>query len=300
MGVALYYCYRIAAWLSRAFPLRVTYRLAVWLSALFYAFDHRGRGAVMKNVEQILAAHGQAPTRAEVRRLTRSTFAYFGKYLTDFFRYAELRSVDVGTVVAIEHPEFIQQAAAAGRGVIAVSAHFGNWEMAGAVIPALGYKIHTVVLPQRFEKVNRLFQAQRARRGFDVSFLGNSAMGLMRALRRGEFVGLLADRDFSARNDPSLFFGKPAQMPRGPAYLAHRMRAAVLPGFVRRREDDSLVLHLYPPIMPGEAQSEEEIHARIVAALEDMIGRYPDQWFVFREYWPKVTGREGSPAISRR
>ena len=295
----LYYCYRIAAWLSRNLPLALSYRLAVCFSAGFYAFDRRGRRAVMQNVEHVLSARGQVPSRAEVRRCARSTFAYFGKYLADFFRYAELHPSDVGTIVQIENPEYIHQAAAAGRGVIAVSAHFGNWEMGGAVLPALGYRLHTVVLSQRFEKVNRLFQTQRKRRGFEVSFLGNSAMAVMRALRRGEFVGLLADLDFTGHSDLQPFFGKPAHMPRGPAYLAHRMQVPVLPGFVRRRDDDSLVLCMYPPIMPGEVQSEEDMQTRIVAALEDMIGRYPDQWFVFREYWPSVTNSGRLPASPR-
>lgn len=299
MSVDPYYCYRIAAWLSCSLPLRVSYCLAVGFSAGFYLFDRHGRRAVTKNIEQILSARGEVPAPAEVRRRARSTFAYFGKYLVDFFRYAGLRPSDVGTIVHVEHPEYLHQAAAAGRGVIAVSAHFGNWEMAGAVVPALGYKLHTVVLSQRFEKVNRLFQEQRAKRGFEVSFLGNSAMALIRALRDGAFVGLLADLDFTGHSEQRLFFGRPAHMPRGPAYLAQRMQVPVLPGFVRRREDNSLVLQLYPPIMPDKALTEEIIHARIVSALEDMIGRHPDQWFVFREYWPSATSSGRMPAVPR-
>ena len=290
----LYYCYRVAAWLSRTLPRNFSYRLASWVSWFFHRFDLRGREAVQANLRQILAARGEDASEGRIARLSRETFACFGKYLVDFFRYAQIDPQRLDEIVEVDHPEYIHQAAAPGKGVIAVSAHFGNWEMGGAAICALGYRLHTVVLPDRFEKVNRLFETQRRKRGFDVTFLGHSASVVLRALRRAEFVGLLADVDFTGRNHVVNFFGRPARLPRGPAYLAHRLGVPVMPGFVRRREDDKLILHVYPPIMPEANLSQEAIQGRICAALEDMVGRYPHQWFVFRSFWDGVP----APAVS--
>jgi len=286
----LYYGYKAARWVSVTLPRRFNYWLAMRVSWFFYALDTKGREAVRANLRQIFRARGTEANEALIRRCSRETFVNFAKYLVDFFRYAHLSPDDVGRVVEVDHPEYIRQAAGMGKGVIAVSAHFGNWEMGGAVIPALGYRFHAVVLPQRLEKLNRLFQSQRRRRGFDVSFLGQSASTLMRALRKGGFVGLLADLDFTGHQDTMNFFGKPARLPRGAAYLAHRMGVPILPGFVRRKPDDSMVLHVYPPILPSADLTQEAIQARICAIMEDVIGRYPSQWFVFRDFWGGTTG----------
>jgi lauroyl/myristoyl acyltransferase len=281
----LYHSYKLSQWLSRTLPRPFLYRFASWVALAFHAIDGRGRRAVASNLRQILHYRGEDASEQRVHALTRRTFVCFGKYLADFFHYSGLTAGDVGRVVKVDHPEYIHQAAAQGKGVLAVSAHFGNWEIGGAVIPALGYRVRTVVLPQRFEKVNRLFQEQRAKRGFEMSFLGQSAGALLRALRAGEFVALLADQDFTGLCDAVPFFGRPARLPRGPAYLAHRMGAPLLIGFVCRQEDDSLVLNVYPPILPEEGLSQEQIQQRICSALEDMIGKYPHQWFVFRDFW---------------
>jgi len=280
-----YASYRLAAFLSRSLPRRLSYRLAVHTADVFHRIDRIGRRAVQKNLSVILRARGSEPTAAELNCLSRRTFHCFGKYLADFFRYSRSSVADVSRMVTVENPEHMQTAAEQGRGVIAISAHIGNWELGGMLMGAAGHRLNVVALPQRLENVNRLFQEQRAGRGMHVLPLGQAAAGIVGCLRRNEWVALLADRDFSPHSADMTFFGMPARLPRGPAHLAARTGAPILPGFVLRNDDDGFLMRYFPPLIPNGRGSQEELQDGICRILEEVIGAHPHQWFMFRDFW---------------
>ena len=104
-------------------------------------------------------------------------------------------------------------------------------------------------------------------------------------VKKGEVVGLLGDRDFTAQKDRIDFFGKPARLPRGPAWLSIKTGAPILVGFVLRQVDDSFVVRMYPPILPEKEGSEDAIRIKIRDLLETCVGEYPYQWFIFDDFW---------------
>lgn len=280
-----YVAYSLAGWLSRTAPRHFAYWLGARIADLHFFFDRRGREAVMDNLQQVMAFTGRHPTRRELRLTARTTFQYFAKYLVDFFRFSRLDQADIGRLVTVEHREYLDEARRTGRGVICVTAHLGNWELGGAALVGLGCPLNVVALRQSSAKLNDFFQRHRRKRGLAVLPLGHAVKGLIAALRRGECVALLADRDYSMRTDLSLLCGRMACLPRGPAWLAERTGAVVLPGFMFREENDTFRLRFSPPIVPGPGVAGDEIQRRINAALEDGIGRYPHQWFMFERVW---------------
>lgn len=277
--------YWLAGWLSRTIPRHFAYWLALRISDLYFFIDRHAREAVMANLHQVMAYQGRHPTERELRLTARTTFQFFGKYLVDFFRFQSLSEDDIRRLVTIEHPEYIEQAWKAGRGVVAVTAHLGNWEIGGAVLAGLGYPINVVVLKQPSAKLNDFFQKHRRKRGMTVIPVGASVKRMISALRRKEFVALLADRDYSEHREFTPLCGVPACLPRGAAWLAEKTGAVVMPGFVLRQEDDTFLMKLYPPIVPVPGLSQEEIQRKINDALEDAIGAYSHQWFMFQKVW---------------
>jgi len=187
--------------------------------------------------------------------------------------------------VSLEHEDRLKEAAAAGKGVILVTAHFGNWELGGAVLGALGYPVNAVVLPQRMKRLNRLLQDQREKRGIRLLPLGKSARGLVRCLRGGDVVALLADRDFTRHHHAIDFFGRPARLPLGAAWLSLHTGAPIVPTFLLRQEDDTFLLRMHQPIWPEQAGDVNAIMTRIRDALQAEIGERPYQWFIFRDFW---------------
>lgn len=283
--MAGYLAYRVAAALACGLPRRQAYWVGLRIADAYYYFDAPARRAVTANLERIYRWRGIAPARETLRGMTRKTFQYFGKYLVDFFRLAHLDRAEVDRQVSIEHGERLAEAFARGRGVVLVTAHLGNWELGGAVLCALGYPVSAVVAPERLPRLERLLSRQRERRGVRTVQVGKSARTLLRRLRAGECVALLADRDFSREQRELELFGMPVHLPRGAAWLAHRAGAPVLPVFLLRQEDDTYLLRVHAPIDPSSAGGVDETHARIRDALQAEIAAHPHQWFVFHDFW---------------
>jgi KDO2-lipid IV(A) lauroyltransferase len=283
--MAGYLAYQIAGLIARGLPRRQAYWVGMRIADAYYALDAPARRAVASNIRHVLAWRGIKPARATVPGLTRKTFQNFGKYLVDFFRMAHLDKSDVERLVSIEHSERLEDAYRRGRGVVLVTAHLGNWELGGAVLCALGYPLHAAVAPARLPRLERLLRRQRERRGVHVVQIGHSARALLRRLKAGECAALLADRDFSHEHQTSELFGRPVRLPRGPAWLAHRAGALVVPVFLLRQEDDTYLLRVHEPIDPVAAGGMEAVHARIRDVLQSEIAAYPHQWFVFHDFW---------------
>jgi KDO2-lipid IV(A) lauroyltransferase len=280
--------------LSRAIPRRLAYWIGLRIADRFYRFDRKGRDAVKANLRRVLEWRGIRPSEESLERMARKTFQNFAKYLVDFFRFENLSEAEIRRLVSIEHWEYLDRARALGKGVLVVTAHFGNWEMGACATNALGYPLHAVVLEQPGAKLNRLFQRYRRRRGTTPIPLGNAVRQIMQLLRHNAIVALLADRDYSAHNAQVDFFGAPASLPRGATWLAHRTGAPVLPGFMLRREDDTFLLRFHPPIMPGDS-SPEDMHRELCRILEKEIGADPAQWMMFENIWDGKGYGQGGP-----
>jgi KDO2-lipid IV(A) lauroyltransferase len=300
-----YVQYRIMAALARTFPLKFGYWFGMRVADLFWRRNTAGRQAVVSNLRQICLAGGITTSDEVLNSLARKTFQYFGKYLADFFRYTRLSEADMRRLISFQNRPHMDEAARAGRGVILVTAHYGNWELGGSGLSALGYPINAVALSQEMEKLDQLFNAQRARRGIRVLPLGSSAMALVHCLKRGEMVALLADRDFTPRGVEVDFFGRRTCLPRGPAWLSLKTRAPIVPSFLFRLPDDSFLHRFYPPMWPQDYEDVAALQQHVAQVLEAEISQNPTQWFIFDDFWapvkpppPRVRSPAAPPAES--
>jgi lauroyl/myristoyl acyltransferase len=285
-----YLSYRLVEMMSRFFPGPLAYWVGMRVADICYLVSKRDRESVMSNLRQIYEGKGVTPSRRALKGMSRKTFQYFGKYLVDFFRYKRITMDEVRERVSVEHLEYLDEVRKSGRGVLLATAHFGNWELGGAVLNAMGCDISVVVMPQRVRKVNDLLQQWRQARGMDLIPVGNAAVGIMKRLKRGRMVGVLTDRDFSGRNDRIDFFGSPARMPMGPAWFSVRCNAPVLPLYLFRLEDDTFMIRFHEPIYPEKVNNDvDEIRRRLVASMEREVGERPSQWFLFEDFW-KTSG----------
>ena len=281
-----YWQYKMASALSRGLPEKLAYWVGLRMADHFFRRNHKGCEAMAGNFRRIFEWRGLVPAEKAIQGHVRKTFQYFGKYLVDFFRFSRVGPEEVSKIISFEHQDYLDQARARGKGVLLVTAHFGNWELGGAVIAALGHKVNAVYLPQRMQKLNALFEAQRLSRGLHPIPLGRSAaISVAHCLKRGEFLGLLADRDFSHRDDRVPFFGHPARIPLGPAVMSFRTGAPLLPTFLIRQVDDTFLMRIHAPLYPEDFDSPEAIREKICRILEKEIGEQPHQWFIFDDFW---------------
>jgi KDO2-lipid IV(A) lauroyltransferase len=286
-----YLQYRSADVLSSFVPRRFAYMVGRCISDGFYRRDPSGRAAVQNNIRHILEYQGVRPSEDVLDAMARQTFRSFGKYIVDFFRYRRMTPGIVGSLVTIEHPDYLDELKARKTGFIVASAHLGNWEIAGSVLATMGFRMNAVVLPNHDAGVERLFTNRRKQRGFNLIPLSEAVDGALRAIARKECVALLTDRDYSQRDDQTIFLGAPARLPLGVATIAVRTGTPIFQGFLVREPDDTFRFKLYRPIFPSRHDSVQDVHAVLCANLASAICESPTQWFMFKNFW-QVKPRE--------
>ena len=280
-----YYLYKIGQFLANALPYRVSHFLVMMLCDLHYSFSGRDRRAVEKNLSVVLG-RDNVP-HAEVR----AVFHNFGKYLLEFFTMTKrLRTGFVDSNVQVKNIDYLNQALQKGKGGIIVSAHLGNWEMGGAVLPMLGIPLSVVALAHKDPRVNALFNAQREAFGAMVIQTDVAVRRVMEHLKKNRLVAILADRDFGNRGMIMDFFGQKVMIPKGAAYFSLKAGVPIIPVFFMRNADDHFEINIYKPIDPpvlADGKITEPVALayirKYLTLIEDEIKKDPAQWLIFRE-----------------
>lgn len=239
--------------------------------------------AVRRSLETITGASG-----ARLRRLTTEAFGNFAMCFSDLVS-TNRRSADrlldcVDSVSGAEHVDGLS------GGIVSVTAHVGNWELAGRLLATRSARrTHVVVAPDAPE-LGRWVR----RDGDGVRFVARRApaigLELLAALRRGEVVAVQGDRALGTRGDLMIpFFGRPAPFPLGPFLLARATGAPVVPAFCVLEAGYRYRVSVAKPIVV-ERGDEEAAAAAWVAALEDVVREYPTQWFNFFDVWGPAEG----------
>ena len=285
--MSTYYLYKFGEFLACALPLKLAYAVAIFFSDSRFIVADQDRKYVYANLKTIFPDK----SRKELKDIRRRMFRNFAKYLVDFFRSPRNSESYMRKKITVEGFEHYDKALKEGKGVIALTAHIGNWELGGQVI-ARNYEFWVVALPHADPDVNRFFNGRRETGGMKVIPFGKAARLCLQLLRQNKIIGLVGDRDFSKdRGIVVEYHDKPAYHPKGQASLAIATGAPIIPGFMIRNPDDSFTLKIQPPIeaKPGQKASNDddlrELIGRYKIVVEDFIKMYPDQWFMFRQYW---------------
>ena len=295
---AAYLAYRAGAELARAVPPAVGGVVADGLArAMRVAWPAR-RAQVARTLQRVTdgGLHG-----AELDRAVDEVFANYARYWHEFFRLRDRSPQWMLDNLDLEGFEHLEAALAGGRGAILALPHLGNWDLAGAHLAARGVDLtavaETVEPPELFE----WFVESRRRIGIDVIALGaDSGTLVTRALAANRVVCLLSDRDIAGSGITVEFFGEETTVPGGPAMLALRTGAALLPGSAYFTARGGHVARIGAPIAAvreGRLRADvERVTAEIVRHMEDAIREAPEQWLLMQPNWPSDLVAAGSPA----
>jgi lauroyl/myristoyl acyltransferase len=292
-----YILYRIGQFLAMHLPLRLSYAVAVFVSDLRYLVARQDRILVKQNLKTIFPDKSES----QIKQIRLSMFRNFAKYLVDFFRLAVIDKGFVEKRISIENMRYVDQALKEGKGAILLTAHIGNWELGGVAVALLGYPLWAVALEHNHAHVNRFFNGQRQSKGLKVIPFNKAVRQSLQVLRGNGLLALVGDRDFTREGGVIVdFLNKKASLPRGPAALCFKTNAPIIPGFIVRNADDSFTLHFEHPITAptqdkqplSDDQAIMWLLLKYKTLIEEYIRKYPDQWFMFRQYWPADTGKQ--------
>jgi phosphatidylinositol dimannoside acyltransferase len=294
----------LVAWkLVRKLPGPLAYALGGVGGLVYLRLDRDRREALTANLAQVL---GPATGRRALRRAVRRGFASYGRYWVEAFRLEDLTAAQIRERLRIVGREHIDTALAAGRGAIFASPHIGNWDAGGAWLAAVGYPATAVV--ERLQPAELYERFARYRRALGLELLplddgGETLRGVIRALRNNRLACLVCDRDLTGGGLEVRLFGGRAVMPGGPASIALKTGAPLLPCSVyhdRRPGHWRAVVH--PPLVPersGDTRKDTAaLTQRLADEFEGLIAAAPEQWHVLSRHFRN--GPAGSGSVPRR
>lgn len=277
--------YKLSQTLALLLPIRIGYSIATFLAVLQFYISRKDREVVLGNLRAVLNIDDDLM----LRRLAKNTFINFAKYLVDFFRFSKLNKKYIESNIRMIGKNNLDEALRRGKGVIALSAHIGNYELGGAIVALLGYPLNAVALDHKNKLVNNFFIKQRRTAKMNVIPMGAALKKCYECLTKGEMLALLGDRDFTNHGIHVKFFGRDSLIPKGPAALSLRTDASIVPTFIVRLPDDTFQFIFEKPIFYSASGNSDEDVQRIlescIKVIEEYVKRYPSQWFMFRRFW---------------
>lgn len=246
----------------RMLPSRASDALGRMLAQAAFTLPLPARSAAIGNLGRLEPAAGRDLSLGRAR----ASFEHFALSLVDFLRLQRLDGAALAQAVEVRGREHLEAAERCGRGVIVISAHVGNWEWGAAFLAARRARLHLVARRHPEAALERFFALRRAR--FGVERLDGRSLWprAAAALRRREWVAVMADRPWAGRASGCAWA----------AALARRTRAILLPAVCVRTGPGRYAACFAPPLdaEPGSAGGAGE-------ALRRFLARWPEQWCAF-------------------
>lgn len=281
-----YLLYGLGQLIALALPLQGGYWLAEKIGSIWFYVNRKGRDVVLDNLRIIFA--GEVISENEFKRAAREIFINFAKYLLEFLRLPKLDGKYIKEKIKFINFDALE--VCKEKGVILLSGHLGNWELGAAVIAHWGLKLNGIALTHKYKKIDLFFKKQRELHGFKAMPLSSGSVRyLLKKLRIGEALALNGDRDFTYSGMEMNFFGKPALIPKGPAFFSLKTGCPIICTFMIREKDNSFSFFLekpiYPPTNVASEENIREINKKIVGVLENYIKKHYTQWLMFYQFW---------------
>jgi KDO2-lipid IV(A) lauroyltransferase len=200
----------------------------------------------------------------------------------------------VRKVVEVDGLEHFEEARGRGKGVLALTAHIGNFELMPMATASLGYKLSVIVKRIKNEAINEVVTKLRIHEGLTFLSTKQAYRDCLKALRRNEVVGMIIDQNMTREEGVFVdFFGVKACTSPGLAYMAAQSQAPVVPAFIYRKPEGGFRLKVHPPLDPPADRSAEAAHAATqlyTKVVEDAIREAPEQWIWMHRRWKTRPG----------
>ena len=284
--------YRLGARVARLLPPPAAAALEAPLGALLAPVMGERRRLVERHLERV---HGVRLSRPVRQAASRRALGSYARYWIESFGLAGFGGDEIDAGMWADGLEHLDAARDAGRGAILALPHLGGWDFAGAWLVRRGYPLAVVVEAVQPPELLAWFSALRAELGLTVIPLGPGAgAAVLQELRANRVVALLCDRDIGGGGVSVDFFGERTTLPAGPATLALRAGAALLPTAVyfeaagghRGEVRASLAVE-----RRGRLRDDvERLTSNLAADLESLVRKAPEQWHLFQPNWPSDPG----------
>ncbi|MBW2056311.1 MAG: lysophospholipid acyltransferase family protein [Deltaproteobacteria bacterium] len=283
----VYLLLRVLTFVVDILPLEFALRTGRCLGGWAFRVVRNRRRVALDNLR---TAFGAEKSPGELEAIARETFRNLGMTLVEFLRMPRLGMDYVRRYVRLEGRQHLDQALADGKGVIALTFHFGNWEMPGLGASLFGYPI--VALAQRIHNpwIDRYVRRTREAAGVTILPKRQVSRQVISHLRQGKIVAIFVDQRERTKSQVKVdFFGKKAPTTPSPVVFSLRTGAPMIPIFTIRENNSHHRVTIGRPLVPvttGDMDKDLETNTAIYTEiLENMVRQHPDQYFWLHHRW---------------
>jgi KDO2-lipid IV(A) lauroyltransferase len=274
-------------WILKLLPRRAVMRCTELFADLGYYLFHGFRNRSAKNLNLALGLD-----KKETHEVARNSLRNFIRDVVEMGYAYFIAPQALLQEIAVVGKEHLEKALAKGNGVIALSAHLGNFFLVPLRLTIEGYPTHVLVNPPNNRYLGDYFDRLRSEAGQKTIHARpqqQAYRALLQVLRQNELAFMIADEYRSGKGICVPFFGRRVLSRRGPATLALRTNAAVVPVYLIREPGGRLTLIVEPEIKltrSGDIRADTaECTLRMTQWVEKVVRSYPDQWNWMTVHW---------------
>jgi len=278
--------YRAAEWIFGHLPTGPAATVLGWFCQASYLIWPKKRHWSNRNFGHVL---GLPPDDPAVRRMALRAYRSYARYLVELMQLPSLDIEVAGALVAAEGIDTVEAIWRGSNGVIFAACHVGNNEAILAGIGRRGWPLSGLADDSTFPELFEHLRRERARLGATVIPWRN-LREVYGVLRRHEMLALMVDWGYRAEDVPVRLFGAWTTFPAGPASLAGKTGATILPVVTRRLADGTFMATIDAPIRVASTSPADVLRAtqEVADAIERVIAAAPDQWYSFKPIWPET------------
>jgi KDO2-lipid IV(A) lauroyltransferase len=268
-------------------PRNMTVAVGGWIGLAAWAVLPKDRYKINRHLKLVFK---EQLSPAERRNIGRRFFINSGKNLVDIVRFKRHYTREIKPLVNIDGLEHFDAAYRAGKGVIGITGHIGNFELLAAHIASLGYKSGAIGREMSDPRLNDWLTENRRAVGLVNFSTTESPRRILGWLKEGNVLGVLIDTDsMRVRGIAVPFFGRPANTPVGPVLLGLRTGAAFVPICCVRQPNNRYLIKIEPPLeIPANLSGDAlvaDVTSKCSNALERFVRIWPDQWIWLHNRW---------------
>ena len=274
---------------TRSLPWKTLQMSGEYLGQFAYLISKKYRRIALDNLR---LAFGEDKNEVELISIARETYKNLGKSLCEALGSIQFSPAEIKKLINIEGKEHLENAYRRGKGIIAFSAHLGNFALLGIRLAAEGYPVNIILQEPEVKEISRIFHINLNHHGVNViqaSPRRKTTAESLKHLRQHEIICILGDQRELHSGVFVKFFNHPAGTATGPVVLAMRTGAEIVPAFLLRSSSNKLSLVIEHPFkLAFYGKKNEDIYENtqgLSKIVENYVRSFPEQWFWLHKRW---------------
>ena len=278
---------RFISLILRKLPISAALWIGQVMGRVFFFSNSRAKRIAYANLK---LAFSYKLTPSEIKKILAGLFRNMGMNIVEVLRFPSIDEKYIEKYVKIFGFEKIKNSLDKRKGLILLTAHFGNWEFSPQASSLKGFPMMVLATEQKHSALNNFLDHYRSLHGCEVISKGWGLREILKGIKENKIVGVLCDQDGGSQGLETDFFGRSAMTARGPFEIAYRNFSQILPCFIVRGKNGHHILYIEDSISIKDNQLNKDDILKTWAGkfnhlLEKKIAEFPAQWLWTLKRW---------------